>query len=523
VFRQYLDWDGGPIWFDLSIPIEFIIEHDLKQVIKALNSITVKENQKLKSKWYLIKALVYRGLNNKVQDYNSLRKAYKDSEHYLTDLLNDHLRTAYLNLIYDKSDKVQDLIKIASDFKSDIYIFESSFRKEIFGSLVKALFEVKLYKQIIELYRLFKKDDVTKAKIWFEIGYSLSELKELKEAKFAYETYIETGSTSSAVFNNLANLYKQVDQNYLKAIEYYKKALEIEPDDKIARNNLKNTVEQYEEIEAENKQKKSIDNEFKLSLKSLQDENEYIHGKLKEFIAGAKLDSSFNDWSISIPNFKFAKLIKTEKQRADSIKDQWLKKNYIKHSGLTDEYRAAIYLINPYIEKELERIENYKLPESWINGMDLLTINNLNGINYFETREKIQKSSKKFRSLIERDFNELVFNYIVKNEKATVVLAGSLIELALTYYFEKKKILQIPYIDSKGVTRNKKLYDCVLNDLIFYAEKQSLFGLDFQHLSNLSRIYRNFIHPGRELKEKLDKAKCDLCFISANEVLKMIL
>ena len=55
-----------------------------------------------------------------------------------------------------------------------------------------------------------------------------------------------------------------------------------------------------------------------------------------------------------------------------------------------------------------------------------------------------------------------------------------------------------------------------------YAEKKVLFGADFQSLSNLSRIYRNFIHPGKELKEELNKAKSDLCFICVMEILRKI-
>ena len=49
------------------------------------------------------------------------------------------------------------------------------------------------------------------------------------------------------------------------------------------------------------------------------------------------------------------------------------------------------------------------------------------------------------------------------------------------------------------------------------------FGNDFFPLTNLSRVYRNFIHPGVELKNSLDKTKSDLCFISSIEILRKIL
>jgi hypothetical protein len=148
----------------------------------------------------------------------------------------------------------------------------------------------------------------------------------------------------------------------------------------------------------------------------------------------------------------------------------------------------------------------------------------LEEVGYFEMNEKIQKIDNcKFKLLIERDLNELVFNYLMQNIKATIVLSGSVIELSLIYYFDTKGISQISYTTSKGKTTTKNLFDCVLYDLISQAENNALFSSDFQALGNLSRIYRNFIHPGKELKEELNKSKCDLCFISAMEILKKIL
>jgi hypothetical protein len=40
-------------------------------------------------------------------------------------------------------------------------------------------------------------------------------------------------------------------------------------------------------------------------------------------------------------------------------------------------------------------------------------------------------------------------------------------------------------------------------------------------MGNISRIYRNFVHPGKELREaeSLNQAKADLCFVSTIEIL----
>ena len=174
-------------------------------------------------------------------------------------------------------------------------------------------------------------------------------------------------------------------------------------------------------------------------------------------------------------------------------------------------------------EDKIEQEKKNKIPEKWTKYTSSIKTNSLNNLEYFEIVDRIKRVNQKFRLLIERDVNELFFNHIVHNDKASIVLSGSLIELLLTYYCEKKKLKKIPVKDSSGATKNKKLYDCVLSDLIQFCESQNFFGSDFPHLGNLSRIYRNYIHPGRELKESINRSKAELCFISTKELLKKIL
>jgi tetratricopeptide (TPR) repeat protein len=175
-------------------------------------------------------------------------------------------------------------------------------------------------------------------------------------------------------------------------------------------------------------------------------------------------------------------------------------------------------------EKKIEGEKFKKIPENWSLSLKNINVSKLEEFEYFELIKRIEKINQKYRPLIERDFKELIFNYLVGNFKSTIVISGSLVEMILTYQCEKKKFKLIRVENSKGVFVNKKLYDCVLNDLIAFIESQKSFGNDFQHLGNLARVYRNFIHPGLELKGKIDiKSKADLCIISAMEILKKII
>ena len=186
-------------------------------------------------------------------------------------------------------------------------------------------------------------------------------------------------------------------------------------------------------------------------------------------------------------------------------------------------YKRNLERVEKVILKKQQLEKQKRIPDKWTLGIKEVNLINLDQIEYFHLLSKIDRVNIKFKALIERDLNELIINNLMQNLKATVVLSGSIVELSLIYFFEKKKINQIPYTDRKGIVKNKKLYDCVLSDLLDFAQSKNLFGKDFPHLGNLSRIYRNFIHPGLELKDNLNKPKADLCFLSALEIIKKVL
>jgi hypothetical protein len=109
------------------------------------------------------------------------------------------------------------------------------------------------------------------------------------------------------------------------------------------------------------------------------------------------------------------------------------------------------------------------------------------------------------------------------NDKAVVILSGSIVEMLLIYFCEKKKVKNISYQrHSKMIS--KKLYECDLGDLLSYFEENKYLGDVVIHMGNISRIYRNFVHPGKELREQmvLDQAKANLCFVSTLEILNRV-
>ena len=211
-------------------------------------------------------------------------------------------------------------------------------------------------------------------------------------------------------------------------------------------------------------------------------------------------------------------------KKEDYLKAISLFKGAIKGNPDHELYRNNLKNVTHLSEKKIKEQKQKIIPDNWGSAIKNINVETLEDFDYFNIIAKIEKVNKKFRTLIDRDFKELSFNYLVGNHKSTIVMAGSLVELILTYFCEKKNYKTIQIKNNKDVLESKKLYDSVLNDLINFIENKKLFGNDFQHLGNLARVYRNFIHPGLELKTKAEiKTKANICFISTLEILKKII
>ncbi|KMQ58624.1 hypothetical protein ACM46_21630 [Chryseobacterium angstadtii] len=456
--------------------------------------------------------------------HNTLREILSN-ENYNYDTLYEKLSETYSEQIQINSDNIQLLLHDLEEYP----YFKSNFNPYSLATIIDTIFENKKYSQIINLKKNFSQIQLEEADKWFEIGFSYDEMGKLKDAEKVYEYIISRNKKSGATLNNLANIYsKKRDITYLeKAIDLYEQAIKIGGSKDLYERNLKNTRDTFENLLREKNEKDYIENSFKKSLLLIKNEDYFSLESLQSFLNNIKKEEDFKDGEIPIQNEYFPSLIKTNIGKALKLKDIWISKNYILLTNKFDNYNIPFYKINPYIEEELikqkQLIFESEIPIKWIDGFNKLNILRLEEIEYFILKEKISKFNKKYKELINRDFDELVLNYLIGNIKSTVVLSGSFVELILTFYLERKKIRNISYLQS-GRTINRNIYDSTLNDLISYIEQNNHFGKDFFHLTNLSRVYRNFIHPGLELKEKdeLNKGKSDICFISALEILKKI-
>jgi len=347
----------------------------------------------------------------------------------------------------------------------------------------------------------------------FEVAYALSEQGYTSEAEEIYEYIVSIQPKDSAALNNLSNIKKEKGE-VDKAFELIQRAYELDPEDEIISRN-------YENILASVQEKEEIIRVYQHALTYLSKENEFVIQKLQAFFSSANKDRGFKNNQMPIPRWKFKVMMGTDEQKATSLLDQWLKKGYLRRTGERGTFHEHIYEINPFLLKEIAKLKPKKLNPQWMRGIERLNADELEAISYFDTIKLVRRVKKSIRSILLRDLDELFLNYVMGNDKAVVILSGSIVEILLIYYCEKKKVKNISY-QRQNKTITKKLYDCNLGDLLAYYEQNKILGDIVLHMGNISRIYRNFVHPGKELREQvtLDQAKANLCFVSALEIVK---
>lgn len=379
--------------------------------------------------------------------------------------------------------------------------------------LLEELFQENEYSKIVEIYHsnLIPNEHF----VVFEVAYSLVDTGNKKEAEKIYEALLVEDPDNSSVLNNLSNLKKE-NGHIENAFDLIQRAYAIAPEDEIVARNYNNLLSIVEE-------KEETERKYHAAVKLLERENDFVIDKLKVFVTNTKADLQFKKGQMPIPRWKFRVLMQTDEQKANSLLDQWIDKGYLRKTGDRGNYGELVYEINPHLEKGLKELKKSKIPSKWIDGIENLNKEKLDELHYFHVLSCIDIVKKKFKKLLIRDVEELFLNYLMKNEKAIIVLSGSLVEILLIYFCEKKKIGTITY-QRNNKTISRKLYEADLGDLLSFFEEQRMLGDIIIHMGNISRISRNFIHPGKELREaeKLNQSKADLCFLSTLEILRKV-
>lgn len=385
---------------------------------------------------------------------------------------------------------------------------------ELARLLIHDLWKDKDYSHIVQVYDIPGLEP-RQSLYSFELAYALVEKLRPGDAERVYEAILANEPRNSSVLNNLHIIKRSKDQ-IEEAWKLIQRAKQLAPKDEVIDRNFNSMRALFEE-------RKGILDQFKASSGHVKNENEFVLEKLKNFVANALKDPSFKNHQIHIPKWKMRVLMATDEAKANSLTDQWLEKGYIRRTGDRGEHGEHIYEISPYLKVALDAVEESRVPKAWSEGIRALDGERLERLGFFDAVRRVRKTKKAFRTILERDLNELFLNYIMGNHKAVVVMSGSLVETLLIYHCEKKKVAEVRY-DRHQRQISKKLYEADLGDLLDYFEQNKMLSDLLVHMGNISRISRNFIHPGKELREAehLSQGKAEMCFLSALEVVRHI-
>ena len=120
-----------------------------------------------------------------------------------------------------------------------------------------------------------------------------------------------------------------------------------------------------------------------------------------------------------------------------------------------------------------------------------------------EKREFKFISNSNLKVIIERDYEEIQRAFISHCWKSVIILSGGAIEAVLTDLLLINKTVAM---SAKSAPKNNDITRWDLSELIDVAVELKLVSAGIQKLSHPLREYRNLVHPGKEIRDKLDFA-----------------
>jgi hypothetical protein len=117
-----------------------------------------------------------------------------------------------------------------------------------------------------------------------------------------------------------------------------------------------------------------------------------------------------------------------------------------------------------------------------------------------QQREFLYIADKELQALLHRDYQEVQRAFVAQCWKATIVLAGGAMEAIL---LDRLSLDEASSVSATSAPKKADLMRWDLSDLIKVAVELKLVNSSVEKLSHSVREYRNLIHPGNELRNKL--------------------
>lgn len=237
-------------------------------------------------------------------------------------------------------------------------------------------------------------------------------------------------------------------------------------------------------------------------------ENIWVINELKLFY----LDCDENN-NVICSYKRLPSLLKCSEAKSQELLNMFLDKNYIfKNKNHNYNTNSNVYKINTAIYERIKQLEKENiLVSNFMDNLNNFTIENLKNLDYIETQQKLLEiKNQKVKDIFIRDYNELVYNYLSNQSKTVVLMSGTIIELLLLYMLELNSISKYN-VGSKS--KNKKIEEMDISEMLEVCTSEKLIHNAPKKFIDGMKNFRNFVHPGKEMREKLleiDKQTVDL-------------
>lgn len=391
--------------------------------------------------------------------------------------------------------------------KKELFLFSKEIQKNahiewniesyqiILKRLIQKLFQEEEYFSILELIDHISYLKLNYLEFGFEIAYSLNIQNRKKEAKKLYEELLKSKQKSSAIANNLGILYEE-NQNYTKALSCFQKALDMQYNTLYEQN-----LHRCQKLrDAQTMQRK----EESQALILLEQESLDFLYKLQLIYEQIPQNHTF-----TIKKEDLSILLHVSELEAQTIMVKMIENGYLFRKNNS-------YTRNILIEKYLKK-QSFLFVNEYIQKIQSITLAELKELEYSNVLKYLHKiKDKTIKKIFIRDYHELIFAYLSGQAKSVILLSGSIIELLLLYLLKTKNITNY-YLESKK--KQKKTSEMDISELLEVCIQEQLLHKTPQSFVDGMKQFRNFIHPGKEIREKIleiDRISIELAFQMVN-------
>jgi hypothetical protein len=210
-------------------------------------------------------------------------------------------------------------------------------------------------------------------------------------------------------------------------------------------------------------------------------------------------------------------ILKVRPDKANELVDKMVENGYIEKLSSKNNLEPVKYIINPmikiFLQEKRSRIEKNKEYEIMSEKLNIDSIEEIGYSNeLINLLDNIQQDD--LREILKRDLKECAVCILTEQNKASIVMCGSIIEAILMYKVLDEKIekYDIGSLLNKS-TKIKRVIDMDINELLSIVDKEGLIEKEHFYLTHFARSYRNIIHPACEIRKGFDVSKDEATFM----------